>query len=311
MSSGRSSAGNDKVNGFVSIIIPTRNRAPVLAMCLEALAKQDFPPARFEVIVVDDGSGDGTPGLVERLAPTFPIQVRLLRQPGPHGANAARNRGVREARGELVAFIDDDVLAPEHWLESLVSGFLAARQSVGSGPVRLSTDGKLPGRHRPEISTYLTEVLRPATGPNGMLVPISANMISRRENFLRTEFDETVQAPNEETDWLLRSGLAVEFLPEAWLWHYKRAEEIKRFRLLRLACRRGWEGGRWQREKLGLPMARRREVIRRTMLTAVRAFGHSLLHACWGGLVIGAGEASRALALLGPGNLKSSRKGPQ
>jgi glycosyltransferase involved in cell wall biosynthesis len=271
----------------------------VLARCLEALAKQGFPPARFEVIVVDDGSTDGTPALVERLTGALPIEVRLVRQPRPRGANAARNRGVREARGDLLVFIDDDVLTPEEWLSSLVSGFLAARLPVGTGPVRLATDGKLPGRHRAEISTYLTEVLEPATGPGGILVPISANMISRRENFLRTEFDETVQAPNEETDWLLRSGLTVAFLPSAWVWHHKREAELRRFRILRLAWRRGGEGGRWTRERLNPSLRGRTEAAGQALTTAARAFAHGLLRVCWGGIAIGTSETSRALALLG------------
>ncbi len=284
---------------LVSIIIPTRNRAPVLARCLEALGRQSFPAERFEVIVVDDGSADATPATLERAAAGLRVPLRAFRQAASRGANAARNRGVKEARGKLVVFMDDDTIAPEGWLEALVADFQAAAHPVGTGPVLLCTEGRLPGRHRSEIASYLTEVIGPETGPGGIVVPVSANMIARRGDLLRTEFDETVQPPSEETDWLLRSGLSVAFLPSAWVWHYKGAEELGRLRLLRLAWRRGGEGGRWTRERLRLPIGRRAETAGQALTTAARAVAHGFLRACWGGVAVGAGETSRALALLG------------
>lgn len=287
------------VSELVSIIIPTRNRAWVLRQCLHSLAKQSGDSPRFEVIVVDDCSSDQTLDLVRRLAPSLPIPVRFFRHPEPAGANAARNLGVREAKGEIVVFLDDDVLVPEGWLRTLISGFHSAGLPVATGPVRILTDGKLPGRHREEATNYLTEVLGPAQGPGGIHVPVSANMVGQRRDFERTRFDEAVQAPNEETDWFLRTNSCVAFLPDAWVWHYKRAEEIRRLRLLRLAWRRGGEGGRWARERLELPLGRRVESAGESLRTAVRAFGHALLLFCWGGILVGAGETSRALALLG------------
>lgn len=283
----------------VSIIIPTRNRAAVLGQCVESLAQQAGQGPGFEIIVVDDGSTDETETILGRLAPKIPVPLRFFRQPTPCGANAARNLGVSEARGEIVVFIDDDALIPEGWFHALTSGFSTCGLPVATGPVRLRTEGRLPGRHQGETATFLTEVHFPASAPNGSLVPIACNMIGFRRDFERTKFDGEVIGPNEETDWLLRADLSVAFLPDAWIWHYKNKEELKRLRLLRLAWRKGAETGLWAREKLSLPFGRRVVDAGKAFATAARAYAHGLLRWCWGGLLIGASQTSRGLVLLG------------
>jgi GT2 family glycosyltransferase/peptidoglycan/xylan/chitin deacetylase (PgdA/CDA1 family) len=117
----------------ISIVAPTRDRSVLLGACLEALARQTFDPARFEVIVVDDGSVDGTPDLLG--AAMTPYRLRTVRTTGL-GAGAARNRGAALADAGLLLFLDDDVEpAPD-----LVSEHVAAhddRSVVGLG--RLDT----------------------------------------------------------------------------------------------------------------------------------------------------------------------------
>jgi glycosyltransferase involved in cell wall biosynthesis len=87
----------------LSVVIPSYNRAPVLARCLDALAEQDPPPD--EVVVVDDGSTDDTPAVLAERS-----WVRAARQPNG-GRAAAKNTGVDAARGDVVMFVDDDVIA--------------------------------------------------------------------------------------------------------------------------------------------------------------------------------------------------------
>jgi glycosyltransferase involved in cell wall biosynthesis len=87
----------------LSVVVPTYNRAPVLARCLDALAAQD--PRPDEVVVVDDGSTDDTPSvLAER------DWVRVVRQANG-GRATAKNSGIDAARGDVVLFLDDDVIA--------------------------------------------------------------------------------------------------------------------------------------------------------------------------------------------------------
>lgn len=100
----------------VSVVIPTYNRRELLRRCLAAATHQDY--ADYEVIVVDDGSTDGTDAMV---AQTFP-RVHYVRQAN-RGPAAARNRGIDLANGTIVAFTDDDCEPPGDWLHQLVALF--------------------------------------------------------------------------------------------------------------------------------------------------------------------------------------------
>ena len=93
---------------LASAIVPVYNGAHCLPRCLESLRKQTHP--RVEIVVVDDGSTDGTPDLVKAPA-------RLLSTGGRRGAGAARNVGARAASGEVLFFTDADVVAPPEWIE--------------------------------------------------------------------------------------------------------------------------------------------------------------------------------------------------
>jgi glycosyltransferase involved in cell wall biosynthesis len=91
----------------VSVIIPAHDRRSLIGRAVRSVLAQTF--REFEVIVVDDASGDGTP---EQVRATFGDQVRLLVQAENRGVSAARNRGISAARGEWLAFLDSD----DEWL---------------------------------------------------------------------------------------------------------------------------------------------------------------------------------------------------
>ena len=110
-----------------SLLIPTFNRKRLLQRCLEAATSQDYPD--YEVIVIDDASTDGTAEMVCRFFP----QVRHLRQKVNQGPAAARNRGIREATGELIAFTDDDCLLPSDFLSRLAAGYQEYPEVAGVG----------------------------------------------------------------------------------------------------------------------------------------------------------------------------------
>ena len=112
---------------FVSVVIPTYNRRPILEKCLLALERQQACPEidRYEVVVVDDGSTDGTPDWMRGAAERFP-HVRLIEQ--SHGGPAeGRNRGVDHAHGDVIVFIDSDLVVTDSFLSchagSLVSSW--------------------------------------------------------------------------------------------------------------------------------------------------------------------------------------------
>ena len=103
---------------LISVVIPTYNRLPILEKCLRALESQTLHGALdgFEVVVVDDGSTDGTVDWLQQHREQFP-HVRLIQQ--EHGGPAeGRNRGVHQANGDVIVFIDSDLVVTETFLAS-------------------------------------------------------------------------------------------------------------------------------------------------------------------------------------------------
>ena len=101
----------------IAVIMPVHNRRLVVGRAIDSVLRQDFPD--FELIVVDDGSTDGT---VDVISANIDPRVRVIRQDGQRGANAARNRGVRESCAPVIAFLDSD----DEYLPQKLSAVLAA-----------------------------------------------------------------------------------------------------------------------------------------------------------------------------------------
>jgi GT2 family glycosyltransferase len=110
-----------------SIVIPTYRRPDLLTRCLAALARQSFPTTDFEVIVVDDAAQEDTCQQVESLR-TVDFQPRYITITGRHGPAAARNAGWRAARGDVIAFTDDDCIPDSGWLAAGLAHF--AKKSI-------------------------------------------------------------------------------------------------------------------------------------------------------------------------------------
>jgi len=108
---------------FVSVIIPTYNRAWVLKEAIDSVLAQDFKD--FELIVVDDGSTDSTPQILD----AYHQDLMVIRQPNL-GVSAARNRGIAAAGGELIAFLDSDDLWLPRKLSSQVNFFNSNPEAV-------------------------------------------------------------------------------------------------------------------------------------------------------------------------------------
>jgi GT2 family glycosyltransferase len=226
---------------FASIVVPTRNRAALLADCLRALGAQDYPRDRFEIVVVDDGSVDDTPAVLAGWSQGRPLDRAVRQTPG--GLNTARNHGIAVSKGDPVCFIDDDADPPPTWLSALVDG--AQRHPTAGclgGPVRLRFEATPP--RVCEMESWIWEAaldLGPAERTTDHVN--GCNLAVRRFALDAVGlFDASLPLYGDETEWerrLTRAGIPIVYLPAAWLWHRRTAADLRASALLRRRFRQG------------------------------------------------------------------------
>lgn len=204
----------------VTVVVPVYNRARRIGPCLESLCRLDYPPEKIEIIVVDDASTDETPAVVRQYA------VKLIVLPNNRGQSAARNRGVRVARGDIIAFIDSDCIAEPLWLQqlapylqqsrfSLVGGFVDAvyrksnfdRYETVCSPLNMGTQTVIGG------------------GSRSVFYVPTCNMLVRKDAYLRVGgLDERLRV-GEDVDlcWrLMAAGCEMIYVPRGKVRHKHR-----------------------------------------------------------------------------------------
>ena len=118
----------------VSVIIPTLNHAKYLKPALTSVQNQSFPKDEYEIIVVDNGSTDNTRQVTERVIATHPThQIRYIWEP-ELGLLSGRHRGAKEAKGQILVFIDDDIEADKGWLAAIMNAFQDPSVHLVGGP---------------------------------------------------------------------------------------------------------------------------------------------------------------------------------
>jgi Glycosyl transferase family 2 len=190
----------------VTVVIPTHNRKRLLELTLgSALRQRDVA---LEVVVVDDGSSDGTAPIVEGFGD---VRVRLVRHETARGVSAARNRGIAEARGEWISFLDDDDL----WAPDKVALQLDAVQQTGqlwayTGHVNITSDHRVVGGAPPCAPEKVQDSLRRTN-----LIPGGGSNVLAQTDLVRSlgGFDEMLGILE---DWDMWIRLAREGRP-AWV----------------------------------------------------------------------------------------------
>jgi GT2 family glycosyltransferase len=273
------------------VVVPTSNRAAYLEVALASLAEQDMDRGAYEVIVIDDGSSDRTPAVIDAAG------VRSIARNTPQGPNAARNTGVREAAADLIAMVDDDVWAPPGWLRALVGG-AERHPEAGAfgGPIRARLEGPAPrscGRELPPITSL---DLGPHDRPAELVW--SANMAIRREAFDSVgPFDERFPTGGDEEDWLRRlraAGGEVVYLAAAGLDHRRAGDDARLRSLMRSAYRRGRNMRAYDRMRGVDPR------VGRELRVLAGCGWHTVRRACPQGLVMGAHSAGRLAEAVRP-----------
>jgi glycosyltransferase involved in cell wall biosynthesis len=199
---------------MVTVVVCCYNAATTLDECLRSLQALAYP--NYEVLVIDDGSKDGTHEIAER------HQVRLVRVPNG-GLSRARNLGIENARGEIVAFIDSDAYADPDWLYYMVCG-LEEQNAYAVGGPNLS----------PPQDGFVAQCVDQSPGnPTCVLVDNEqaehipgCNMAFRKSAFdIAGLFDAQHRAAGDDVDlcWrLLLTERRIAYHPSAVVWHHRR-----------------------------------------------------------------------------------------
>jgi GT2 family glycosyltransferase len=206
---------------LVSVVVASYNGARTLEACLDSLMELNYPAC--EVILVDDGSTDGTPEIAARCP-----KVRYVRHQTNQGLSAARNTGTKAARGEIVAFTDSDCRADEDWLYYLV-GDLSNSRFAGIGGHNL-----LP----PEDSWVAAAVMVSPGGPTHVMLTdrLAEHIPGCNMAFYKWALDEIggfdplFRKAGDDVDvcWRLQQrGYKLGFSPAGFVWHYRRSTVLE------------------------------------------------------------------------------------
>ncbi len=266
----------------VSVIIPTRGRPGYLDVALASVTPQ-ATAAEAEVVVVDDGADPATEAVAARYPPVRVVSLRDAR-----GVNGARNAGIREARGDLIVLLDDDVQVPPGWLDAILDGVRATHDcEVFGGPIKARLEGRALrscGREPPPISTYDF-----GAEDRDVQYVYGGNTAFRRSAFERVGyFDEALSGSGDEEEWVRRytaSGGRIRYLAAANLFHRRSEADARLAALVRAAYRRGREARRHDGR------VDRNRSIRADVRVLAGCAWHTVARRCAYGIVMGARAA--------------------
>ena len=234
----------------VTVVLPTFRRPDALARVLRALSQQEDPKVPWDVLVVDNGEGVESAAVFATHKPALPVSASLVHEPVP-GATRARNTGISRASGDIVAFVDDDVVPHRDWLSRIVAPLLRGRADAAGGRVELDPSVPLPRWLGPDWLGYLSYYDR---GPDERRLPnddyvLTANAAFATERLRAVGgFDEMLgprrgsPMVNDDLDLCRRfaaSGGRIVYIPDAVVVHDVPGARLTRRYLLRRAYAQG------------------------------------------------------------------------
>jgi GT2 family glycosyltransferase len=220
-----------------SVVIATKNRPNSLRACLESFLRLDYPAGRWELILVNDGGHISFAGITPEIRDRLPI--RFLNAPRSGGPGYARNLGGRTARGEYLAFTDDDCRVAPDWLSGFDRLFRTQQWDAAGGLSLNPYDGNTAGEAWNSILGFLYEYRLDSRG--NVILVVTVNAAVKRDVWLSLGgFDESFTIASEDREFsyrLIASGFRQTFCPEARVWHHQRKSSAANY--LRLQFRYG------------------------------------------------------------------------
>jgi len=210
----------------ISVIIPTYNRKHELVKLLYSLNKQTLPPYQFEIVVVDDGSSDGTEEWLMKNMNQFDATISFYAQ--VHGGpGMARNAGMEKAHGDIFAFTDTDCIAEAEWLEHLIKPFNSEKAGAVGGKEIINDEDPLLMRcfHYLMTSPLTTGGLRGKKGKRlAHFYPRTFNMAISRKAFQATKgFKKMFHAEDIELSYRIKqNGFDLIYEDSARVYHRRR-----------------------------------------------------------------------------------------
>lgn len=257
----------------VSVVVCTRNRSASLDRLLSSLDTQILPAAVLpEIVLVDNGSSDGTAELVAEFAKRAVLPVRYTWEERP-GVAVARNCGVREAKGEWIAFIDDDETADTLWLFELLNAAKASGVDVVGGRLALAVDPQLERRLAGTARKHLDETFARSRFDRAFNYcgPGTGNVLIRRRVFERIGlFAEELPVRGEDQDFFRRAraaGVSIATADRALVLHHLPLDRLTPDALHRVARTNGQSLAYFDRRYRGLAI---------TLAIAALRTGHAL-----------------------------------
>jgi glycosyltransferase involved in cell wall biosynthesis len=227
---------------LITVIVCTYNRERTLETALHSILGQETD-ADFEIVVVNDGATDGTAGLIHQLAAVAGRPMRCVETAGI-GIPSARNRGVEEARGEWIAFFDDDQIAERDWLREMLRAARETDAEIVGGVRRLQFAGVAPSTLGPLTREVLGEK---DYGPcrdrtNRFTLACTGNILMKKSLFDRIGgFDASLRLGMSDIDLgrrALDAGISSWYTPSAVVWHlippYRLEESYLKWTCLRV-----------------------------------------------------------------------------
>jgi GT2 family glycosyltransferase len=203
---------------FVSVVVATYNRKDLLAGCIDALINQSYPKDKYEVIIVDDGSTDGTKELLEKYS-IDQSKLKTFWQKN-RGVAAARNLGIKNAKGEIVCFTDDDCVTDKDRIRNLVDAYNDDKIGGVGGRILGYNPNSLLEKYAENVGNFNQEKLI----ENENFI-VAANSSYRKDILDSIKgFDDEFQF-SDDMDISIRvklKGFSLKYAPEAIVYHRHR-----------------------------------------------------------------------------------------